>query len=143
MGQRIPGDWVLCWHDVLAKDCHKCKDERIAAQLGIIANLQRDLAQRTDEYEAKVDECIDLEKKAGVMREALEKQSDLYEKALTAGGGSCAPETVRKIVQPYVERIEALEAALRKIENHQTQLPWGECARIARAARNPPTERMK
>jgi hypothetical protein len=34
---------------------------------GEVENLQRDLAQRTDEYEAKVDEVIRLEKEVAVM----------------------------------------------------------------------------
>jgi hypothetical protein len=37
-------------------------------------------------------------------------------------------------VEVLIERIAVLEAALRKIADHRTQLPWRACADIAREA---------
>jgi hypothetical protein len=87
------------------------------------------------------------------------EESNLDAMVRGAYGGDCSPETVRKMTAPFVALIKRLQeenarhvkaqndliaqfdklrritmAALNKIADHQTQLPWGECARIAREA---------
>jgi hypothetical protein len=51
---------------------------------GEIRNLQRDLAQRTSEYEAKVDEVIRLEKEVAALRYQVQNQTLRADDAVAA-----------------------------------------------------------